>query len=95
MKTFIPLALLVVAVVLVVIFALRRGRGGSPPRRQFPGPDLAARDDGVDSTFIYTAASMGSDPAHHHAGPHGGDCAPSHDAGAGCSTDGGGDGGHY
>ena len=90
MKTLLVL-LLVAFVVFVIIRGLRKGRG-SPLPRQFPGPDLNARND-ADSTFLYTAATMDSEPSYHHAGHHGADCTPSHDAGAGCSADGGGGGG--
>lgn len=92
MKTLFVLSL-VAFIVTVMIVGLRRGRR-SPLRRQFPGPDVGAANDGADTSFLYAAGASGTESAHHHAGHHGADCAPSHDGGAGCSADGGGGGSH-
>jgi hypothetical protein len=91
-------------VALVIVLAVRKQRSEGV-RRRFPGPDLRRRSrssradnsryDPNDSSFITTAAITGSgtqhDPGSHHG--HGTDCAPSHDAGASCGSDGGGGGG--
>ena len=103
MKTLLVF-LLVGFVALVIALAVRRQRSEGL-RRQFPGPNLRRRSDtsrgddtrqaSNDSSFITTAAITGSDASHdygsHHT--HGTDCAPSHDAGASCGSDGGGGGG--
>ena len=83
------LFLLVGIIVIVVIRSLRNERS-AVVRRRVPGPDLPARYDTTDASYLGTSA-FGSDSSH-HGHHHGADCAPSHDSGGSvdCGSDGGG-----